>query len=121
GNGPLSNVTIVHKPSGLTTTSNGGVSLAGLTDGLVTFDHAGYEPVVIDTNTITGTPLKSVDVPMQPVTRVNAGESVSRTIAPHDMDSPVAAVHCYPCQMIRVTTSTGGTLHLETTWSETHS
>jgi len=121
GNGPLGGVTIVHKPSGLTTTSNGAFSLAGLTDGLVTFDHAGYEPVVIDTNTITGSPLKSVDVPMQPVTRINAGESVSRTIAPHDMDFPVAAVHCYPCQMIRVTTSTGGTLHLETTWSETHS
>jgi hypothetical protein len=50
-----------------------------------------------------------------------AGTSITPVLAPHDMDYIVDGTqHCYPCKLIRVSTSTG-TLHLQLTWSEPHS
>jgi len=123
GAGPLSGVTVVHQPSGRSVTStSSGFSLGGLTDGILSFSLPNYESASVDTSTVTGEPLRYFDVPMQPVTRISAGASVNRTIAPHDMDYVVASgVHCYPCQLVRVTTASSGLLHLEMSWSESHS
>ena len=122
GNGLLSGVTIVHQASGQSTMSaNGRFALAGLTGGKLSFDRSGYETAVVDTGTDTNTLVKSIDVPMQPLTRVDAGASVSRTIAPHDMDYLVGGMHCYPCQLVRVTTSSGGMLHVDVGWTNLQS
>jgi hypothetical protein len=124
GAGSLPNVAITIQSTGQSTTSstpNGAFAIGGLTDGMLTFNASGYDPVVFDTTTVSmesDRPSKFVDVPMQPTTRINAGGSISRTIAPHDMDFPQpGGSHCYPCQLVRVTTS-DGTLHLQVTWAE---
>jgi len=123
GSGELEGVTITHQASGQTTTSSsfGTFTLGGLTDGLVTFDRPIYERAVVDTSTLEGTTLKTVDVPMQPISRINAGESATRSIAPHDMDYEIGAAHCYPCLMIHVMTPSSGTLHLNVNWTDTQS
>jgi hypothetical protein len=125
GNGGLSGVTVTHQASGrtMTTPASGEFMMGGATDSIVAFNRSGYEPVSVDTRpfTVTSLPVKYLDVAMQPVTRINAGESVTRTIAPHDMEYEIGDTHCYPCQFVRVMIPSSGTLHLDASWTESHS
>jgi len=96
------------------TDADGGYSLANLTATRLAFAKDGFEPVTVD-----GAPNMFLDLAMQRVVRMAAGSKVDIKLAPHDMDYEVAAgSHCYPCRMIRVTSSGAAQLHLSATWTE---
>ena len=121
GTGGLNQVTIVHQPSGITKTSSSGglFTMGGIAGGTLVFSKAGYETASVDVLSLEGSAYKDADVPLQPIIRVNAGDAVDKTIAPHDMDYPVAAgPHCYPCLLVRVGPSPTGKVLLELTWTE---
>ncbi len=130
GQGNLSGVSIVAQPSGQSTTSvvtpegSNNFFFGGLTDGVLSFTKSGYEPVLLDTSTVSmnpSQPSKLFDVPMQQIQRFPAGTSVSRTIAPVDVKYPQAdGSICFPCQLVRVVAPSDGTLHLVVTWTDTH-
>jgi hypothetical protein len=97
--------------------SDGQYSMGALNAARLSFDKAGFEPIVMD-----GKLDAYNDVAMQRVVRIAAGGTVNVNLAPHDMnyaaggDSP-----CYPCRLIRVTSDGTGRLQLKVTWTESHS
>ena len=120
GAGGVSGAQVRHVASGLTfvTPANGTFSLGGLTDGGISVTKAGFETVEL-----TADPGEFVDVPLQQVTRVEAGAAtLSDTLAPNDMLYEVAPdTLCQPCRMIRVTSQTSGTIRVRVTWTDTAS
>jgi hypothetical protein len=117
-------VSIVAQPSGLSTTStpSAGVNnfaLGGLTDGVLTFAKSGYETTFADTITVSldkMRPVKLLSVPMQPVTRIAAGASVSPSGSGATFLQSDGSV-CLNCYLVRVTVPSAGTLHLELSWA----
>jgi hypothetical protein len=99
------------------TDSDGQYSMGALMAARLSFDKAGFEPIVMD-----GTLDAYNDVAMQRVIRIAAGEKVDVKLAPHDMDYAAGGdSHCYPCRMIRVVSTDAGRLQLKVTWGEPHS
>lgn len=97
--------------------SDGQYSMGALMAARLSFDKAGFEPIVMD-----GKLDAYNDVAMQRVIRIAAGEKVDVKLAPHDMDYAAGGdSHCYPCRMIRVAGAEAGRLQLKVTWSEPHS
>ena len=118
GNSGIPGVEVREMASGLSVLSNeaGEYSLGGLTAGRLSLAKDGYEPIAAE-----GLRNTYLDLSMQRVLRVAAGEKLNVNLAPHDMDYAVAGGgRCYPCRMIRVTTTGSGTLQLRAGWVETH-
>jgi hypothetical protein len=116
GSGAIANVLVREATSGLSVASDadGVYSLGNLTAGRMAFTKDGYEPVSADS-----TPNTALEVAMQRVVRIAAGNKVDVKLAPHDMDYEAApGSHCYPCRMIRVTSSGAPSVHLSVTWNE---
>ena len=116
GSGPLPGVSVREAQSGQSTMSNtnGDYALGGLSSAVLTFTKSGYEDAQFETSqdTYDGWPL-------QQVVRIDAGASVTQRLAPHDVDYVVTgSTHCQPCRLIRVTSTTAGTLHLRVTWTD---
>lgn len=115
GAGSLSGVRVLHPATGqeTLTSGNGSYSFAGLTSSRFSFTKAEYEAVEAEL-----TPNEDGDVPLQRIVRIEAGASVSPTLAPNDVDYLVSAgTHCQPCRLIRVTSTTAGTLQVRVTWT----
>jgi hypothetical protein len=115
GSGSVSGATIATNTGvSMTTGSDGTFSLGALTGTVqLSVTMAGFEPA-----TVPVTPDEYQDVAIQRIVRVNAGQGVSLTLAPHDMDyAPAPGVRCYPCRLIRVSVASAGVLELAATWT----
>ncbi len=114
----LPNVEVVDTTSGrsATTDADGLFSLAGLPQlrAHLTVQKEGYEPADVDVTDA------NVDLPVQRVVRLTAGETVTPAkLAPNDLSYIVGGSGCGPCRLIRVMAPQAGTLHLRITWSVT--
>ena len=77
-------------------------------------EPTGYEPGEVDATRTT------VDLPVQRVVRLTAGETVKPDgLAPNDLSYTVGADHCIDCHLIRVVVPQAGTLHVHVTWAAT--
>jgi hypothetical protein len=116
GVGNLPNVTVVDTISGrsATTGSDGEFSLAELPrlPAHIKADKEGYEPAEVDATQAY------VDLPIQRVVRLVAGETVKPAdLAPNDLSYMVGGISCSPCRLIRVVVSQAGTVHVRVTWT----
>jgi hypothetical protein len=73
-------------------------------------EQNGYEPLEIDATTAI------VDLPIQRIIRLTAGEMASMTLAPNDLSYVVAGQTCSGCRLIRVV-GQAGTLQVHATWT----
>lgn len=118
GAGGLANVRVVDTLSGRSATadSDGYFSLAELPRLQAHFkaEIAGYEPAEVDATQ------SSVDLPLQHVVRLTAGETVKPiALAPNDLSYNVGSRSCSPCRLIRVVVLQAGILHVHVTWTVT--
>ncbi len=64
----------------------------------------------------------NVDLPLQRVVRLNAGETATpAALAPNDLSYTVGGNRCNPCRLIRVVVLQAGTVHVRVTWTVTGS
>jgi uncharacterized protein YjdB len=120
GHGPVPGFRVLDTGSGrsVVTRSDGSYNLAGLTGSAhLAFDLAGFEPVELVVAGSAGD-VVSVDVAVQPLIRITAGQTAQTTIAPKDLEYDVSPTdRCVKCQLIRVVSPASGTLHLKFTWN----
>jgi hypothetical protein len=120
GAGGIANVQVVDTMSGraATTDSEGEFSQAELPMPQAHFkaEPTGYEPAEVDATRT------NVDLPLQRVVRLTAGETVKPDeLAPNDLSYTVGADHCIDCHLIRVVVPQAGTVHVHVTWTFTAS
>jgi hypothetical protein len=120
GVGGLANVRVVDTMSGgsATTDSEGQFSLAELPRLQAHFkaEKEGYEPAEVDATQT------NVDLPLQRVVRLVAGETVKPAgLAPNDLSYTVGSNRCNDCRLIRVVVLQAGTVHVHVTWTVTAS
>ena len=118
GTGGIEGVRVVDTLSGrVTTTDSGGqFSIAQLPE-----PHAylratiqGYEPAELDTTR------PEVDVPIQRIVRLTAGQTVQpHALAPNDLSYTIGNDRCDDCRLIRVVATRPGSLRVHVTWSYT--
>jgi len=118
GTGGLANVTVLDTLSqrAATTNNDGLFSLAQLPSlhAIFRVAIAGYEPVERETTT------PNVDLPVQQVVRVAAGDSVTpHPLAPNDLSYTIGSDRCDDCRLIRVVSSQSGSLRVRVTWTQT--
>ena len=118
GVGNVPNVTVVDTISGrsATTGSDGEFSIAELPrlPAHIKAEKEGYEPAEVDATQA------SVDLPIQRVVRLVAGETVRPAdLAPNDLSYTVGGNSCSPCRLIRVVVPQAGTVHVRVTWTAT--
>ena len=116
GVGNVPNVTVVDTISGrsATTGSDGEFSIAELPrlPAHLKAEKEGYEPAELDATQA------SVDLPIQRVVRLVAGETVRPAdLAPNDLSYSVGGISCSPCRLIRVVVPQAGTVHVRVTWT----
>jgi hypothetical protein len=98
------------------TNNDGDFSLAQLSSlhAILRVTIAGYEPLERETTTPT------VDLPVQQVVRVAAGDSVTpHPLAPNDLSYTIGSDRCDDCRLIRVVSSQSGSLRVRVTWTDT--
>jgi hypothetical protein len=112
---PAARVLHVATAQSIVTPPNGTFSMAGLTDGRLSVTKDGFEPVEVN-----GVANEFADVPMQRVTRVEAGSTpMSDLLAPNDVEYHVnAGTVCQPCRMVRIASATSGMVRVRITWTE---
>jgi hypothetical protein len=120
GAGGIANVQVVDTMTGRATTSDseGEFSLAELSVLQAHFkaEPPGYEPTEVDATRT------NVDLPLQRVVRLTAGETVKPDeLAPNDLSYTVGTNHCIDCHLIRVVVPQAGTVHVHVTWAFTAS
>ncbi len=118
--GSVANVRVVDTMSGrsATTDSDGYFSLAELPrlQAHLKVEKEGYEPAELDATQT------NVDLPLQRVVRLTAGETVKPSaLAPNDLSYNVGGSSCSPCRLIRVVVLQAGTVHVHATWAVTAS
>ena len=118
GVGGLPNVQVVDTISrrSAITDVDGLFSLAELSQrrAHLTVQKEGYEPAEIDATDV------GVDLPVQQVVRLTAGETVTAAkLAPNDLSYTIGGTRCSPCRLIRVVVPRAGSLHIRTTWTTT--
>jgi hypothetical protein len=118
GVGGLANVPVVDTISGRSaiTDVDGLFSLAEMSQQRAHFtvQKEGYEPAEIDATDV------NVDLPVQRVVRLTAGENVTPArLAPNDLSYTIGGTRCSPCRLIRVVVPQAGSLRIHTTWSAT--
>jgi hypothetical protein len=116
GRGPLASVRVEDTLSGRSTTSGpeGEVSLAELSSpqAHLKVEKERYETVEVDA---TGT---NVDLPMQEMIRLTAGETTfPAPLAPNDLKYVAGGRTCFDCRLIRVIVPQAGTVHIRVTWT----
>jgi carboxypeptidase family protein len=116
GAGGLANVRVVDTITGrsATTDSDGEFSLAELLSlqAHLKAEKEGYEPAEVDATQT------NVDLPLQRVVRLIAGETVRPAeLAPNDLSYTVGSNRCSPCRLIRVVVPQAGTVHVRVTWT----
>lgn len=116
GVGGLPNVDIVDTMSGRSATSDseGLFFLAELPRPQAHFRAAkeGYEPAEVSATQT------NVDLPIQRVVRLTAGETVKpAALAPNDLSYTVSGNRCSPCRLIRVVVLQPGTVQVHVTWT----
>lgn len=116
GAGGLDNVSVVETTTGrsATTNSDGEFSLAELRQlqAHLKVEKEGYEPGEADATETY------VDLPIQRVVRLVAGETVKPAdLAPNDLSYTVGGNRCSPCRLIRVVVPQAGTVHVRVTWT----
>ncbi len=112
----LPNVAVVDTMSGrsATTDSDGQFSLAELPRLQAHFkvDKEGYEPAEVDATQA------NVDLPIQRVVRLTAGETVTpAALAPNDLSYTIGDNRCSPCRLIRVVVPQAGPVQVHVTWT----
>ena len=118
GTGGLSSVAVLDLLSGRTATTDlGGLfALAGLPSLHAYFRVTirGYEPVELDATR------PQVDLPVQRVVRLTAGETVTpHPLAPNDLSYTIGNDRCDDCRLIRVVATRSGSLRVHVTWTQT--
>lgn len=118
--GGIAGVRVVDTMSGrsATTDSDGEFSLAELPrlQAHLKVEKEGYEPAELEATEA------NVDLPIQRVVRLTAGETVKPSaLAPFDLSYNVGTSICSPCRLIRVAVLQAGTLHVHVTWTVTAS
>jgi hypothetical protein len=119
GAGSLSGVTVRHVASGdsVTTGNDGRYSLAGVANPpRLALTKPDYESV--DLMAFANVFLEP---PMQRIIRMTPESTISRTLAPNDMEYAVSAngEPCQPCRLVRMTSATAGTIRVRVTWDDT--
>jgi hypothetical protein len=102
----------------VTTDGNGDYTIAELPQNQANLvvEKDGFEPVALNTTLSGASPY--VDVPMQKIVRLNAGQTVTPDVlAPNDLSYLVGTLRCNDCRMLRVMVTEPGTLHLRATWA----
>ena len=121
GIGPMTGVLVREMGSNRKTTTdqNGEFRFAGLQKARFRVARDGYEVVELEVVAPQGRlfgsdiPRFAVDIPLQPIVRLDAGASLSQlTIAPDDVGYTPGPGRCWPCKLIRVTTGKAGTLRV---------
>jgi hypothetical protein len=114
----LSSVRVVETASNRSTVTdtNGNFQIAALASAQrFKFDRDGYENTEV-TPQMTAGPNIWVESAMQTVVRLVPGQAaISLSVAPHDVSYVIGSDPCYPCKLVRVTTSTAGTLRVTLT------
>jgi hypothetical protein len=108
---PLSGTsTLTSQVSG----ERGSFSLGALTNTRLRFEKQAYEGRDYDV-----TPNARVEVALQRMIRLTAGETVAPLpLTPHDLSYDVGSDRCEPCRLVRIVTTTAGVLQLKLTWTE---
>jgi hypothetical protein len=119
GMGGMGGVRVIEMRSGQSqaTAADGIFQFPGLTAARYRFEREGFETLESDAAPLSSGSIGMVsftDLALQRVVRFAAGETLQDDLAPHDLTYTVGADTCYPCKLIRVT-STGGTLHVNAT------
>jgi hypothetical protein len=118
GHSGIPGVRVLETNSGQSQLTDGGGSFQfpGLTTARFRFEKEGFESAEV-----AGAPgpASFTDAALQRIVRITAGESVSDDLAPHDLSYRVGGDTCFPCKLIRVIAPTGGTVHLNATWTGT--
>jgi carboxypeptidase family protein/Big-like domain-containing protein len=114
--GGVAGATVVETLTGrsVTTDADGEFSVAELPQlhGHFRVDREGYEPAEIDAI------VANIDLAMQRIVRIVAGESASPgALAPNDLSYVIAGEKCVSCRLIRVVVRQSGTLHVHVTWT----
>ncbi|HXG54023.1 MAG TPA: hypothetical protein VNJ03_01470 [Vicinamibacterales bacterium] len=113
GAGWLASTLVVDTLSGLSATTNSGgqFTLAALPRlPYLKVAKDGYEPIEVRVTE------SGVDLPIQRVIRLIAGETVTPTkLAPNGLSYTVGSTRCSPCLLIRVVVPRLGTLHVRVT------
>jgi hypothetical protein len=92
----------------------GSFAVGGLSSTRLRFEKAAYEGRDYEV-----TPNTYVEVPLQRMIRLTAGETFTPLpLTPHDLAYVVGKSRCEPCRLIRVVTTTAGILQLKLTWNE---
>ena len=116
GAGSLSGVLVRHLETGQTATTapnDGYYSFGGVTSRRLAFTRSDFEPVEIDAQ-----PNIYFEVAMQRVYRLSADATSSQTLAPNDMEYPIApGVVCEPCHLVRLTTASAGKITIRISWT----
>lgn len=101
------------------TDQEGEFQFASLTAGRFKFEKEGYELVEIGPITPTTTqPGVAVGAALQKVVRIAAGSSLNGlNLAPHDLEYMIGSERCFPCKLVRVTSTAAGRLRFDATWS----
>ena len=117
----LSGVTVTNPPTGLSMVSDAGgtFTLGALTDRTLLLQKAGYEDATYMAD-VTATAFEWLA--MQRLIRMQAGDTASVRIAPHDMDyapanATVPGERCSPCKRIRLTNTPGSLVRVTLKWT----
>ncbi len=107
GSGDMAGVRVVEQISFTDAQTNnaGSFEFVGLPAARFAIDRDGYEPIRHEVSPSPGTTPRRVfvDVPLQRMVRLDAGQSVSSlSIAPNDVSYSVEGDLCNPCKLIRV-------------------
>jgi hypothetical protein len=116
GRGGVAEATVTDRTSRRSaTTNNAGLfSIGGLLapEVRLAVTRPDYEPREVD-----GTDTVDVDVPLQHIVRINAGESIEPApLAPNDLTYDVEGVRCQPCRMIRIMIPSNGDMEMRVNW-----
>ena len=118
GASSLPGVRVEHPASGqsATTNTNGEFSFAGVSNTRLLLSRADFEPSEVDA---VGN--EYANIPLQRIIRIGTEASVSRILAPNDMQYFVSpGVLCHPCRLVRVVTETAGTLQVRVKWTDSN-
>jgi hypothetical protein len=112
---PLANALVVDTASGRSAVTNplGKFSMGNLSASTthLRITREGYEPS--ETNVSEGL----AELPLQPVVRLTAGDTVSPwLVGSHELAYVVDGRTCYPCRLIRVVVPQPATLRVRVTW-----
>jgi hypothetical protein len=116
GSSGVAGVLVTDVVSGSTATSDyqGSFEIVSVSPAArLRFEKEGYE-TVSDVALTRELPTRDVDVPLQKIIRLSAGEKAEPPpLAPHDVEYMIGSQRCRPCRRIRVVVGSRGTLEVK--------